>query len=615
MPPVKWDWLVDNGVFVLVRAGQADFEDNLFQGHYNNGIVAGHRPAIYWFNQPNMRHEGQVSRLLEIFNRQTVKPCVIALDCENISYYENTSDSASLPLDHPLWSRYQPRPGITDSAGMINIEPPSKEFATFHTWQWMEKVGKATDALILLYSRKDYIDKWLLPTGTKFTYEGKEYIAPVWSFLADSWPATWTQYGASPLIFRDWLGWVVWQYLGGTGRIDGVIGPCDQNYFNGTQSECNAYFEMEEGAPLPMTAIHNTLVAQANRAKILTLEGSQKPTLPPAEMGVDAVILPMGGMDKWDGNHMQHYVESTFAARCAEWSQAVPVLGLFRLSPRYWGQEQYSASTVEGMSLKDNFILGQLINAWHNGAWTMDSILAGQGKWQPISALILSMTETGWYAGQTASVDWQARTFINVAERVKFLQDGGFAPKIPVIMYTGPWWLDMYDKTDNAFQSKVLQSATYKPWLSLLLGQWVRSSTSVFDDLPAIFAFPPDDTFKFGSGISYTYPDGYFNKILGHEFTGDAQRVKTVTDAAGNAMTVKLALWCDTKEKMYEYLNFIPVVNPPPPPPPPPAEGDLKTVLDKLAAIEVKLDGIKEQVEAELEFQNWLKPRLQAFIK
>lgn len=640
---VHWAILKANGVQVVIRAGQYNFVDNLFAGHYANGLAAGCRPGIYLFNQPDVGHEVQIALLRIVWNSVQVKPQVLVYDCENISYWtDSTSDSVSteIPVDNPVWSRAQVNKkmvlsamtkaqaaggGMIDGTGrvLINVVPPSKEFFTYHLWQWLvkaEKLSGLPPEQIGVYSREDYLKQWLIPSGTQFMFAGVLHTAPDWRCWF-AWPATWTQYADSPIIFTGWDGWKLWQFEGGTGRIEGVDGPCDQNHFNGTQAECEAFFGAQSNGGTTMAATYVTTTPQAQRAKLLTLEGNQKLTVEPAQAGIDAVILPMGGMDRWDGNHMQHYVESTFAARCKQFAAVMPVLGMFRLDARYWGQEQYTAAQVENMSISDNFILGELLNAWHDGAWTMGNILSGKGKWNPLSALVLSMTETGWYAGAQADAGWQARTFLNVAERVKYLQDNGYAPKIPVILYTGPWWLVMYDKAGNDFQNKVLQSSTYQPWLSLLLGQWVRYSTSVFDNLGAIFAFPPDDTFKFEQKddqgkVVYTYPDKYFERILGHEFTGDAQRCRTVTDAAGNAMSVKLSLWCDTKENMYKYLNFVPVVSPPPggdPPPPPPATGDIKTVLEKLATIQTDLDAIKVELAKQATFRGWLETKLKGF--
>lgn len=335
-----------------------------------------------------------------------------------------------------------------------------------------------------------------------------------------------------------------------------------------------------QGENSTMASIHNQLTPQADRAKILTLKGNQKITVTPANLSADAVILEMGGTDLWENGHMKLFVKDNFAARCDLYAETMPVIGNFKLNVRWFSENDVDLDALRAWQLENNRVLNAVIQGWCAEAVNWDKILAGTAKWHPLSALRIEMTDTDWYQDQTAVSLWQAAGLLCIIEKIKSLQGAGKIPTIPVILYTGPWWLAMYDKDE--FEIQVLQSEAYKSWLWLELGQWVRTSTATFDDLAAIFAFPPEDTFIFKSGL-YTYPEGYFKRIIAHEFTGQAQKCKTVTDAAGNPTAVNLSLWCDTPAEMYEFLGFEAGTTPPEEPP---VEPPLSELENKVKALE-----------------------------
>ena len=121
-------------------------------------------------------------------------------------------------------------------------------------------------------------------------------------------------------------------------------------------------------------------------------------------------------------------------------------------------------------------------------------------------------------------------------------------PEIPVVMYTGWWWLSQYqNQTANMLQN-------YKTKLYLHMGEWTLSSTNTFDTLSQIFAYPPVDSFKFSG-----YPDNYFERILMHEFTGQKQSSKQIVYADGSPAPINLSLWNDTPEKLKEFFQEIEV--------------------------------------------------------
>jgi len=325
-----------------------------------------------------------------------------------------------------------------------------------------------------------------------------------------------------------------------------------------------------KGETMP-ASIYNQLVSQKERAKVLTLEGYQKITVAPGELGIDAVILPMGSMHNWDGSHWKVKTESTFAGRFAQFAAAnIPVLGRFDLDAGSLLAEQHTAPEFEGRAIRDNWILPYLLNAWHVGAWTWESVLGKQGKWRGVSAIIVRMTETAGYpAGAQVGGDWQKRIFDYVVYHLKYLMDNSMAPNVPIVLYTGMWWLNLYPQ----FMGVELQND--KTWLYLHLGQWLNASTATFNRLADIFAFGPADTFKFSS-----YPDGYFERILMHEFTGERQKVSCITDADGVPTPVNLSLWNDTPAAMRAALKFTPGTEPPP------VDGEIAALKARIAELE-----------------------------
>jgi len=200
---IDWAKLAKLRVGVIARAGQAVYEDELFRSHYAGAMGAGVPFGMYWFYQPNLAAGGQVSAFLQIYNSLPTRPRVIALDCENITYTG------------------------------VDIWPPSVEQHTSWIGSWLAQVQAATGFTPGIYTRKNYWDAWIKRSSIWATY---------WL-----WVASWTQYsGASPLIPADWSAWKVWQYQGGTGRQDGITGPVDLNYYNGTTEEMYSWFGVKQ---------------------------------------------------------------------------------------------------------------------------------------------------------------------------------------------------------------------------------------------------------------------------------------------------------------------------------------------------------------------------------
>lgn len=504
-PTINWLRLHELGVGVIARAGQSNFEDSLFRQHYANAQTAGVLLGMYWFYQPNLAPQLQIDACLKLYNSLTDKPHVIALDVENIAYYSGGE--------------------------YINILPPSPSTHTEWLRTWLTAIEHAIGIVPMIYTRQDYWNAWV-------------HRSPEWSHYP-LWVASWTAYSADVRLPADWAEWKVWQYEGGTGRQDGVTGPVDLDYFNGNQAEMEQFFGQTGGSM--MAALYNTQIAQKDRARVLTLEPNQKVNAPIANLGINAVILPMGGMHNWDGSHWKVISEPTFPGRFDLFAVAnIPVLGRFDLDAGSLIAEQHGMAEFVGRAIRDNWILPFLLKSWLIGEFSWDVVLGKQGRWRNLSAIIISEVNIeGWPASTTTNDAWQKTIFDYVVYHLKYLMDNGMAPRIPIICYTGPWWLSLYPG------EMAVEWQNDKSWLYLHLGQWTLTSTATFATLAEIFAFPPADTFKFSS-----YPDGYFDRILLHEFTGERQKCAQVTDAAGNPVTVNLSLWNDTKEVMLAFLKY-----------------------------------------------------------
>ena len=543
---INWTRLKELGVGIIMRAGQNVYEDSLFRTHYNNAVNSGVLFGIYWFFQPDQPHTLQVKKFMEVFDSLPVKPKRLFVDVEPIVY-----------------------PGVS-------IFPKTPELHSYYLMSFLQEVENHTGIKTIIYTRADYWDVWVRRSGARILYNGMPYILPDWSQYP-LWIASWTIYSQNVRIPLDWkdTGWKIWQYEGGTGRQDGIVGPVDKNYFNGTQAEMVDYFGGEEIQP--MASLYNTTVLQKNRAKIFTYEPNTKLIVDPTALGVDAIILPMGGMHNYNGSHWYVKTEETFKGRLDLINASnIPVMGRFDLDAGSMLKEQHTAPEFTDKPIRDNWILPYLLSGWldgtydpHNFDW--ETVLSGNAKWKDVKAIILQEVETDGYPNGTNTGDiWQTLIFNHVYNHLRFLMDNKMCPDIPIIIYSGGWWLAQYL---NQFANML---GVNKNKLYLHLGHWVNFSTATFSTLGEIFAFPPIDSFKFETKDStgkviYTYPDGYFERILMHEFTGQFQKVKYVTDVYGNPTTVNLSLWNDTAENL---KTFFQIGTTPPIPPIPPVDNE-----------------------------------------
>lgn len=206
---MNWARLRELGIGVIMRCGQDNFEDSSFRVFWNAAWVAKVPAGVYFFYQPDIGAARQIVNFLKIYDSLTVKPKAIFLDVEDIYV----------------------------GGGKPNIVPPSIAFNTVGIRSWLDAVEKATGIVPGIYTRANYWNAWVTRSADWEHY-------PLWI-------ATWTQYSANVVMPLDWDKWLFWQYEGGTGRQDGVTGPVDLDFYNGTQAEMEAYFGAAPTPPPP----------------------------------------------------------------------------------------------------------------------------------------------------------------------------------------------------------------------------------------------------------------------------------------------------------------------------------------------------------------------------
>ncbi|MBW3570641.1 MAG: glycoside hydrolase family 25 protein [Gemmatimonadetes bacterium] len=87
---------------------------------------------------------------------------------------------------------------------------------------WLEEVERATGRRPILYTRASF---WTAQMGGGFG------AYPLWV----------AHYGATePRIPAGWSGWTFWQHSD-AGRVDGIVGNVDLNWFNGDREELEAF--------------------------------------------------------------------------------------------------------------------------------------------------------------------------------------------------------------------------------------------------------------------------------------------------------------------------------------------------------------------------------------
>jgi GH25 family lysozyme M1 (1,4-beta-N-acetylmuramidase) len=528
---------------VMIRGGQGIWVDDQFQKHYDGCVKNGIPFGIWWFCQPDMKAQYQIDAFMKLWNSLAVKPMVIAYDVEEIDYIDANGT-------------YQ------------KLFPPSRQFSHDNTLLFCKEVKRLTGGKVGIYTRKGYFEAWTFETDEWYQF---------WM-----WIAAWYNYTGTvpPVLPWKWPTYLLHQYEGGGLGTPGVdpINTCKE-YFNGTLQECLDFFGGKEPTPTMPAQIHNTKIPLEDRAWVMEIKGDQKPQVAVDAFGVDALILPMVGMP-WDGNHSKAIVEPTFSGRYADaHAVSIPVFGKIELDAGIVTTEQHTQPELDGHSVWQNLVVPRIIDAWHIGPWTPETLKVGD--FRQVSALIFEQVTTQDHQTPRRDIEsfWQAYFFRYVVDKLKVLIDAGAVPNVPIILKTTPEWVQKYVDFTT-----MLNYAPRKTWLYMALTVQMLGSTSVYNDLWSIYQFANWDTFKW----PYV-PDGYQDRVLLFEFTTGKQKLKDITDAAGVPTPVSLSKWCDTAQAMKDFLGAVVVI--PPVDPPPSTE-----LADKVTALELKVQLLDERL-------------------
>ena len=96
---------------------------------------------------------------------------------------------------------------------------------------FVNAIYRASGRYPMLYSGSAFLQEQLTAQGVTTSDTTTLSRCPLWI----------ARYGVAPNIPMAWAAWTLWQYSQ-TGTVPGVLGNCDQDYFNGNQSALNLLF-------------------------------------------------------------------------------------------------------------------------------------------------------------------------------------------------------------------------------------------------------------------------------------------------------------------------------------------------------------------------------------
>ncbi len=584
---IDWARLKELGVAVIMRMGQNIWEDNLFRAHYTNAVKYGVPFGVYWFYQPDQPPTLQIVAFLKSYNSLPIKPKVICLDVENISYWEDLIGEDGKPV-------------MQDGKPMqilINITPPNATVHSIWLWIWLTEIEKATGNTPGIYTRADYWNLWTLRI-----YDWAHF------FL---WIASWTNYSSNIRMPLDWKVWTVWQWIGGENRQDGVIGPVDGNYFNGSQANMVAYFTVETPKETLVTNTYKTDVLINDRAfgTALTIDDPRE-DMPAIAAASNFVMLQVGGSEGQPGSGNElHSDGDTFRIRADRaHANGLMVGGWFTLDAGYclWREFMFDGvSDYRKRPFTASETLKTFLETWRKlGTFGWDKLNADDGNWHPMDMIVLSVYETTTHIGKGISGAWQVAVIDDMVKYLKILMDGGYIPQVPVYVYSVPGFFQKYDTDLSVYLNNSLINKSIS---GIGMGDPLWPQIQSADTWPLAEV---SKSFRYSNEYKYPFvPFGCEGAVKFFMYSWDRFLVKEVMNRDGSPRTVAVITWCDTPAGMKKELNFgvvvpAPVEPPPPPPPidPPPVEPPLESgKLDKILALVLAI------YDKLIAFFDWLK--------
>jgi lysozyme len=228
--------------FAVLRATVGDYyTDPTFYTNYANARKAGLLVSMYHVVVANRYADKQIARFFSVIgSRKSNFPLILDIERD-----DNVSNAANTAC-------------IRDC---------------------ISQIGKHDKRKPIIYTAKYY---W------------KDHVLPVidWSKY-DLWVAS---YDKTPYLPPGWKTWRFWQYSD-TGKVPGISGGCDMNYFNGTYAQLKSYCSGNTAAP----AVTNALEARVSVARLNVRNGPSKSNtiLGTLASGATLSVTNIAGSDVW----------------------------------------------------------------------------------------------------------------------------------------------------------------------------------------------------------------------------------------------------------------------------------------------------------------------------
>jgi GH25 family lysozyme M1 (1,4-beta-N-acetylmuramidase) len=616
---IGWARLNELGVGVIMRMGQNTWEDNLFRAHYANAIKYGVSFGVYWFYQPDCPPGPQVAAFMKVYNSLPIKPKVISLDVENISYWTPLLDADGKSVIGPDGKEVDI---------LINVLPPS---ATIHSgWlmTWLTEIERLTGVVPGIYTRQDYWNAWT-NADTAWAH----------FFL---WIASWTNYSSDIRMPRDWKIWTVWQYVGGTNRQDGVIGPVDGNYFNGDQAAMDKFFGNEPYTTyIPVVTVPDVETppqATTGKATFVVISNDDKNVNMVGISEADMTVLKMCGQD--GPEHANVYSDGAFPIRVeqAENMRAgwVTLSTNFQLWVRQMMYKPFcDRKWYENETFKV-FLQTWMKKPFKDQEWKEGLVLSNDpALWHRIDALFIYMDGVKTSVGGSIGGNWQLAVLDDMLKNINLFQDGGFIPEVPVYLVCqttfyqayakDQYWLTLCNRLENGFLSGIgiyetNDTQAYKDHLAI-----TKTPTELFTEAPMakpfdhvsqIFDYRPAASYKptcvpYGFDPSFTIYSA--NRFMAEDafYDGAAISPSMVGEWEGTKSDVQRELKLSLGPVIIETPSDPPVdppaIDPPVIDPPvidPPVTSP--TEAEELSAIKALLQLILDKLTA---FIDWFKTK------
>lgn len=203
--PINFDAMLDDADFIILRAGQGNWEDKQYKASYAGAGKAGIPRGAYWYYDNRYDPKRQAELFAKIINETG-------------------------PLELEAWVDIEQREYITPTPYVIwNIWKKWYDF--------IERLKQLTTVRIGVYTGPAYWEEFTRNVPAENLAYFKKY--PLWI-------AHYTAEGEAPIVPAPWTAWTYWQFTdSGPGREYGVqSNEIDLNLFAGTLEDFRARYNL-----------------------------------------------------------------------------------------------------------------------------------------------------------------------------------------------------------------------------------------------------------------------------------------------------------------------------------------------------------------------------------